>query len=80
MRSLEDGNGIFEIVRLRGLLIKVEGTRKLRVQQQCYRSQEFGHVQFRCTGKVVCVFCAGEHSLRNCDRSRDKQKAARCRN
>lgn len=73
----EAGLHIFEVDRLRGFKVSVESKRKPASPLHCDRWQQFGHVQFCCTSKGVCAFCAGEHPSRGSENKRGRGQAAR---
>lgn len=45
---------------------------------QCYNCLEYGHVQFCCTTKAVCTFCADSHPSKDGPRLRGKGSRAIC--
>lgn len=76
----EEGKRLFEINNVGGFRVKVESKRKPLVQAQCFRCQEFGHVQYRCTAKLACAFCAEEHRGSECPKPRGRGQPALCKN
>ena len=51
------------------------------VIRQCFNCQKLGHVSKACpeSKTVVCMYCSGKHSTRNCN-SKDNPQKHRCRN
>lgn len=45
---------------------------------QCFKCQQFGHVQFRCTAEPKCLKCAGSHRTFECKRTGNSRKCANC--
>ena len=41
------------------------------VPLRCYRCQQYGHGISSCNNKKICGACSGDHTLRECDKSRD---------
>lgn len=58
--------GIWDIERMWKLDVKIEAKKKPFQQQQCYRCQQFGHTQSRCTFPETCVKCAQNHRSSAC--------------
>ena len=46
--------------------------------QQCYNCQTFGHIATACTKKTVCQRCGGEHTIRECEKTKDEARCPNC--
>lgn len=58
--------------------IKVEDCNPL---MQCYHCQKYGHTAMRCLqppNKPICLHCAGEHNLKNCNNKNEIPKCINC--
>lgn len=60
---------IYSETDLFNLKIKVEPLQKPTAPGQCFRCQQYGHAQSRCTAAPVCVRCGGPHRPGECTRS-----------
>lgn len=72
---------VFKVTRMLDLVVRVEPKKKSAMPSQCYRCQQFGHTQLRCTFPQKCVKCAGSHSAGECTlASAEGERNARCAN
>lgn len=71
----EEGKKTIELEKLGCFRVRVEGKKK-PTAQKCYRCQEFGHVQFRCTARDVFGFCGQGHPSQECQKPRGRGQAA----
>lgn len=71
---------IFEVDRVGGFRVSVDIKQKPASLLQCYQCQQYKHVQFRCTSKEVCAFCAEERYFRSCENAKGRGQATRCVN
>lgn len=76
--NTEKGRELLKIRQLGGVVCRTEFKRKPEAPLQCYNCQEFGHVQYRCTAKQACAFCAGSYASRDCPKGRGKCIEAKC--
>lgn len=45
---------------------------------RCFKCQGFNHTQSKCRNKLMCSFCAGEHSLDKCNLNECEKKCGNC--
>lgn len=73
-----EGKKIFDIKSVCQARVTTEPKRKSTRAQQCYKCQQFGHVQFRCTANQVCWRCAGSHGSWECNQKEGPFKCCNC--
>lgn len=76
----EESRKIYSCKSVGNFRVRVETRRKPVHQRQCYRCLGFGHVQYRCTRREACAFCAGEHQSRDCTKTKGEGVVASCFN
>lgn len=46
---------------------------------RCYKCCGFGHVAERCTNKLACAKCSGEHKTSECDKNKNSAQCVNCK-
>lgn len=69
---------LFQVRSIAGMAVRAEPKRRQTGSSQCYRCQNYGHVQSNCTRPFNCVFCAKPHPSSQCDQENGPGKKAKC--
>lgn len=74
----ERSKELFQVRSIAGMAVRAEPKRKQTGSTQCYRCQNYGHVQNNCTLPFNCAFCAKAHPSSQCDQDNGPGKPAKC--
>lgn len=74
----EEASAIYETRFICATSVRPEALRRKASTGQCYRCQLFGHSQFTCRARPMCVKCGQQHDTRDCTKS--KRAPATCAN
>ena len=63
-------------VKIGWVFHRCEPSIELPHKKQCFKCQKFGHSASDCKGELKCLRCAGRHTVKSCNESKEQAKCA----